>query len=190
MYPPASMGSVYAARSASRQPPQRDVHRDHGCKRRPCRAERPAQGRCRDIRAQDGQRLPHRGARRQHGRRSETAPASGRALTVPAPRREERGRGHRQAGPRSTQDRGRASRSRGRQGQDQEEEQGQAPRSRTLSRSAHASNSTAPRPCGFTCPNPAKGQVTRNVTWPWVEPPVGFEPTTYALQVRCSGHLS
>src|SRR5690606_22193290 len=28
------------------------------------------------------------------------------------------------------------------------------------------------------------------VTWPLSEPPSGFEPETYALRVRCSGHLS
>ncbi len=35
-----------------------------------------------------------------------------------------------------------------------------------------------------------KPQVTGHVTWGFTEPPVGFEPTTYALQVRCSGQLS
>lgn len=35
--------------------------------------------------------------------------------------------------------------------------------------------------------NPSSDHIWAGVP---VEPPVGFEPTTYALQVRCSGQLS
>ncbi len=39
-------------------------------------------------------------------------------------------------------------------------------------------------------PEQHKAQVTGYVTWAFSEPPSGFEPETYALRVRCSGHLS
>ncbi len=35
-----------------------------------------------------------------------------------------------------------------------------------------------------------KDQVRRGLAWLFVEPLSGFEPETYALRVRCSGHLS
>ena len=35
-----------------------------------------------------------------------------------------------------------------------------------------------------------KPQVTASESWGFSEPPSGFEPETYALRVRCSGHLS
>lgn len=71
---------------------------------------------------------------------------------------------------------------------------GRSPGSRVRRPSAHVSlTQAAPRH-----PNHAprrashirKPQVTGCVTWGFSEPPVGFEPTTYALQVRCSGQLS
>ena len=45
-----------------------------------------------------------------------------------------------------------------------------------------------PRPPSH--PLTTKAQVRAHLTWASPEPPVGFEPTTYALQVRCSGQLS
>ncbi len=36
----------------------------------------------------------------------------------------------------------------------------------------------------------AKNPRDRSLTWGLKEPPSGFEPETYALRVRCSGHLS
>lgn len=68
------------------------------------------------------------------------------------------------------------------------------PKSRARSRSSHASltqtvPTASPSPDAGR-PRKPKGQVTPYVTWLLREPPVGFEPTTYALQVRCSGQLS
>ncbi len=60
--------------------------------------------------------------------------------------------------------------------------------------SAHASLTQAlsQRPCRVTrhAPNSRKTQVRGYLTWVLSEPPSGFEPETYALRVRCSGHLS
>jgi hypothetical protein len=47
----------------------------------------------------------------------------------------------------------------------------------------HGASKGVPRHFGLILKS-KKPQVTGYVTWGFVEPPVGFEPTTYALQVR------
>ena len=58
------------------------------------------------------------------------------------------------------------------------------------SRIAHASRLAAPGRVTRHALNREKPQVTASESQGFPEPPSGFEPETYALRVRCSGHLS
>jgi len=71
---------------------------------------------------------------------------------------------------------------------------GRSPRSRAPDRSAHASLTQAisrhPGRVTRHAPSGRKPQISGYLSWGFSEPPSGFEPETYALRVRCSGHLS
>lgn len=105
------------------------------------------------------------------------------------PRRQERRRSHRQAGPPPSARPSRKSRpARPPSGPRRRRPRGRRPPRRADGPSTHASltHANLRHPSRMPChaPSNRKGQVRRYLAWPFSELPSGFEPTTYALQDR------